>query len=239
VSRGAHPRICYASLLGRADKRDDNDRRARSSLTSKPIAGLPLIRPVKPSQCACSGIPVKSHPSATIFAAKDDPSDGAETGGAEPRIAEQSRSWRAASGRLCTVLEAPAFVAGLDDVAVVCHKHRGGHFGVAEHRVLQFFGRVVYHLTITDPHHFLFGHRLRSARGSAYVIVALPDGRRRLVRIVSTNLAEAPTMPGPDIPSLPRISARTLMQHLSTNLRLLDEKVIRDGTPTEPANRPE
>ena len=101
-------------------------------------------------------------------------------------------------------------------------------------------GRVVSHLTITDPHHFLFGHRLsvvpeRSARGSAYVVVALPDGRRRSVRIASTNLAEAPTMPGPDIPSLPRISARTLiplMQHLSANLSLLDEKVIRDGPPT-------
>jgi hypothetical protein len=96
------------------------------------------------------------------------------------------------------------------------------------------------HLTITDPHHFLFGHRLsvvpeRSARGSAYVVVALPDGRRRSVRIASTNLVEAPTMPGPDIPSLPRISARTLiplMQHLSANLSLLDDKVIRDGPPT-------
>jgi len=40
------------------------------------------------------------------FACKDDPaavcecfaSDGAETGGAEPHIAEQSRSWRVASG---------------------------------------------------------------------------------------------------------------------------------------------
>jgi hypothetical protein len=40
------------------------------------------------------------------FACKDDPaavcecfaSDGAETGGAEPHVAEQSRSWRAASG---------------------------------------------------------------------------------------------------------------------------------------------
>jgi NAD(P)-dependent dehydrogenase (short-subunit alcohol dehydrogenase family) len=32
------------------------------------------------------------------FAAKKDPFDGAETGGAEPHIAEQSRSWRAASG---------------------------------------------------------------------------------------------------------------------------------------------
>ena len=32
------------------------------------------------------------------FASKHDPSDGAETGGAEPQIAEQSRSWRAAIG---------------------------------------------------------------------------------------------------------------------------------------------
>src|SRR6266436_10380118 len=69
-----------------------------------------------------------------FFAAKNDPFDGAETGSAEPHIAEQSRSWRAASGRLCAVLEAPAFVAGLDDVAVVCQpiEHGGGHFGVAE-----------------------------------------------------------------------------------------------------------
>jgi len=41
-----------------------------------------------------------------LFASKGDPllacdrlrSDGAKTGGAEPHIAEQSRSWRAASG---------------------------------------------------------------------------------------------------------------------------------------------
>ena len=33
-----------------------------------------------------------------LFASKNDPSEGAETGGAEPHIAEQSRSWRAASG---------------------------------------------------------------------------------------------------------------------------------------------
>ncbi len=101
------------------------------------------------------------------------------------------------------------------------------------------------HVTITDPHHFLFGHRLsvvpeRSARGPTYVVVALPDGRRRSVRIASTNLAEAPPRLGPDIPSLPRISARTLiplMQHLSANLSLLDEKVIRDGPPTSSRSR--
>src|SRR5258705_11802863 len=33
-----------------------------------------------------------------LFASKNDPSDGAETGVAEPHVAEQSRSWRAASG---------------------------------------------------------------------------------------------------------------------------------------------
>jgi hypothetical protein len=44
-------------------------------------------------------VPVKSRPTPTPrFAFKNDPSDGAETGGAEPQIAEQSRSWRAAIG---------------------------------------------------------------------------------------------------------------------------------------------
>ena len=39
-----------------------------------------------------------------------------------------------ASGGLCAVLEAPAIVAGLDDVAVVCQpiEHGGCHFGVAD-----------------------------------------------------------------------------------------------------------
>ena len=39
------------------------------------------------------------------------------------------------SGRLFAVLEAPAVVAGLDDVAVVCQavEHGGGHLGVAEY----------------------------------------------------------------------------------------------------------
>ncbi len=40
-----------------------------------------------------------------------------------------------ASRKLCAVLEAPAVVAGLDDVAVVGQpiEHGGCHFGVAEH----------------------------------------------------------------------------------------------------------
>ena len=33
-----------------------------------------------------------------LFASKNAPPDGAETGVAEPHIAEQSRSWRVASG---------------------------------------------------------------------------------------------------------------------------------------------
>ncbi|TFV26491.1 hypothetical protein E4K64_36450, partial [Bradyrhizobium frederickii] len=84
------------------------------------------------------------------------------------------------------------------------------------------------HVTITDPHHFLFGHRLevlkeRSGRGPAYVVVALPDGRPRAVRIASTDLAETPITPHPNAADLPRISARTLiplMQHLSASLGL-------------------
>jgi hypothetical protein len=34
-----------------------------------------------------------------LFATNSDPSDGAKTGVAEPPIAKQSRSWRAASGK--------------------------------------------------------------------------------------------------------------------------------------------
>ena len=46
-----------------------------------------------------SVLAVKSHPTPTpSLACKNDPFDGAETGGAEPQIAEQSRSWRAANG---------------------------------------------------------------------------------------------------------------------------------------------
>ena len=106
-------------------------------------------------------------------------------------------------------------------------------------------GRIVSHVTITDPHHFLFGNRLpvltgRSGRGPAYVVVELPDGRRRSVRIASTDAAEATLTSSPKGPDLPRISVRTLiplMQHLSASLSLLDEKVIRDDPPTVSRSR--
>ena len=101
------------------------------------------------------------------------------------------------------------------------------------------------HVTITDPHHFLFGRRLevlkeRSGRGPAYVVVSLPDGRPRAVRIASTDLGETPITSGLNAADLPRISARTLiplMQHLSASLSLLDEKVIRDDPPTASRSR--
>ena len=47
----------------------------------------------------------------------------------------RSRLGPAFAGRSGSVLESPAFVAGLDDVAVVGEtvEQRGGHLGVAEH----------------------------------------------------------------------------------------------------------
>jgi len=92
------------------------------------------------------------------------------------------------------------------------------------------------HVTITDPHHFLFGQRLalireRSGRGSAYVVIALADGRRRSIRVAATDLVP----PGANARTLPRISIRTLIplaRHLNRILSLLTEEVIRD----EPAS---
>jgi len=103
-------------------------------------------------------------------------------------------------------------------------------------------GRIVSHVTVTDPRHALYGNRFavlmgRSGRGRAYVVVELPDGRRRSIRIASTDLAEAAIAPSPKPAGLPRISARTLiplMQHLTANLSLLAEEVIRDG-PSNPS----
>jgi hypothetical protein len=103
--------------------------------------------------------------------------------------------------------------------------------------------RTVTHITVTDPQHCLCGKRLavlreRSGRGSAYLVVALPDGRKRSIRIASTDLASTVTVSG--APDLPRISVRTLiplMQHLSANLALLAEEVIRDGSSSPSASR--
>src|SRR5947207_9859947 len=82
--------------------------------------------------------------------------------------------------------------------------------------------RSITHVTITDPQHCLFGERLavfkeRSGRGPAYVVVELPDGRKRSIRIASTDLTATVITSGA-APDLPRISVRTLIplvQHLS------------------------
>ena len=80
-------------------------------IRSHSVTVLPSVESLKvlrgKSVIAGAPQPVKSHPTATPFASKADPlqacecvrSDGAETGVAEPHIAEQSRSWRAASGK--------------------------------------------------------------------------------------------------------------------------------------------
>jgi hypothetical protein len=104
--------------------------------------------------------------------------------------------------------------------------------------------RTITHVTITDPRHCLFGKKLavireRSGRGPTYVVVELPDGRKRPIRIASTDLAAAVISSGA-APDLARISVRTLIplvQHLSANLALLAEEVIRDGSSSSSASR--
>jgi hypothetical protein len=92
---------------------------------------------------------------------------------------------------------------------------------------------LVSHLTVTDRHHALWGQllplvSLHSARGPAYVVVALPDGRRRSLHRASTDLAgtaEAPLYDGP------RISAGTLLplaRHIVACLAIAVEEVIHD-----------
>src|SRR3954465_8237395 len=92
---------------------------------------------------------------------------------------------------------------------------------------------VVSHVTVTDRHHALCGQllplvSLRSARGPAYIVVALPDGRRGSLRRASTDLAgtaETPLYDGP------RISVGTLLplaRHIVACLAVAVEEVIHD-----------
>ena len=71
------------------------------------------------------------------------------------------------------------------------------------------------------------------------MVVELPDGRKRSIRIASTDLA-APVIESGAAPELPRISVRMLIplvQHLNANLALLAEEVIRDGSSSLSASR--
>ena len=95
---------------------------------------------------------------------------------------------------------------------------------------------------VTDAQHSLFGQRLaltneRSGRGPAYVIVRLPDGRRRSIQITATDLSTSDSSARMPAANVPRVSVRTLIplaQHLDRILNLLTEEVIRDE-PTSPS----
>src|SRR3954453_9107142 len=92
---------------------------------------------------------------------------------------------------------------------------RGWHRPAWDYRTLRSasdFERVVSEVSVTDPRHPLFGQSLHllsltCSRGPAFIAVALPDGRRRLVRRAATNLDHPP----PANMTLPRISVRALL----------------------------
>ena len=110
---------------------------------------------------------------------------------------------------------------------------------------------LVSHVTVTDPRHALSGQRLslaslRSARGPAYIVVTLPDGRRRSLRRSITDLAGAEGA-APRAPAIPlqnglRISVRTLLplaRHIVARLATAVEEVTRaDRSPPVAASAP-
>ena len=96
---------------------------------------------------------------------------------------------------------------------------------------------LVSHVTVTDQHHALCGQllplvSLHSARGPAYIVVALPDGRRRSLRRASTDLAGAATAsPVASLCDGPRVSVGTLLplaHHIVAHLVIAVEEVTRD-----------
>jgi hypothetical protein len=95
----------------------------------------------------------------------------------------------------------------------------------------------VSHVTVTDPHHALWGQRLplvslHSARGPAYVVIALPDGRRRSLRRALTDLAgAAAASPATSSCDGPCVSVGTLLplaRHIVARLALAVEEVTCD-----------
>jgi len=83
---------------------------------------------------------------------------------------------------------------------------------------------------VTDPHHPLFGRELEllslaCSRGPAFIAVALPDGRRRLLRRAATDLEQPPALQA----ALPRISARALLplaRHIRSMLAASSEEAF-------------
>ncbi|WP_284314547.1 DUF5372 family protein [Labrys miyagiensis] len=100
-------------------------------------------------------------------------------------------------------------------------------------------------MTVIDPRHGLAGQRLElvssgSARGPAFVVVRLSDGRRRSIRRSVTDLAAASPEEQGASKALARINVRTLltlMHHLNRTLASRIEEVIRDEHPVESAPR--
>ena len=97
------------------------------------------------------------------------------------------------------------------------------------------FERIVSSITVTDPHHPLFGRELEllslaCSRGPAFIAVALPDGRRRLLRRAATDLEQPPAPQA----VLPRVSARALLplaRHIRSMLAASSEEVFHADRP--------
>ena len=99
---------------------------------------------------------------------------------------------------------------------------------------------LVSHVTVTDRHHALCGQllplvSLHSARGPAYIVIALPDGRHRSLRRASTDLAgtaEASSLVRAHaVCDGPRVSVGTLLplaRHIVAHLAIAVEEVTRD-----------
>ncbi|WP_160330085.1 DUF5372 family protein [Rhizobium altiplani] len=91
-------------------------------------------------------------------------------------------------------------------------------------------------MTIIDPRHGLAGQRLelvsvQSGRGAAFVVVRLPDGRRRSIRRSITDLVTVSLEARSESESAPRVSVRTLltlMRHLNSMVTSSFKEVIRD-----------
>jgi hypothetical protein len=109
------------------------------------------------------------------------------------------------------------------------------------------FERLITEVSITERRHSLFGQRLNvapeaSCRGPDWVTVILPDGRRRHVRRVATDLVPASTDAHPvSERGNARISVRTLLplaDCLRTLLRISREEVPDDQSRSRTSDQP-
>jgi hypothetical protein len=90
-------------------------------------------------------------------------------------------------------------------------------------------------VTIINPHDALSGQQfefvsVHSARGPSFVVIVLPDGRRRSVRWSITDLVRSASTNGSN--EALRVSVRTLLplaQHLATMTTASAQKVISNG----------